>query len=184
VRKLRILTKEGPQMQGEEALLVVIPKGRPDQSEWLSQSLGNHSTVSLILDRRSGDRRHHAGAHDYERRNGDRRGSSEADAELATGRWVVVARASRLVNFLDADNRAILFLCCEKHVIPCQKCQDTYRLGWISRGDRGTLACPRCGTDLTAIAAAHTQGCHYWANRLTARAPTESGARTGGAPRP
>ena len=160
-------------MQGEGALLIVIPRSRPGQSESLSHSFGTDSKVCVILDRRFGDRRQHAGAHGFERRRGDRRSSSDAEAELARGRWIAVATGYRQIDFLDPDNRAILFLCCEQHLIPCQKCQDIYRLGWISRGDRGTLACPRCGNDLTAIVAVHAQACHYWANRLTPQAPAE-----------
>ena len=156
-------------MQGEGALLIVIPRTRADRRESLSHSFGTDSKVRVLLDRRSGDRRNHADAHSYERRRGDRRGSSDAEAELAAGRWIAAASAYRQIDFLDADNRAILFLFCGQHVIPCQRCQDTYRLGWIPRGDRGTLSCPRCGNDLTAIAAAHAQACHYWANRLTPR---------------
>jgi len=156
-------------MQGEGTLLIVIPRSLADGREQLSHSFGTDSKVQVILDRRFGDRRNRADAHGYERRRGDRRGSSDAEAELAAGKWIAVASASRQIDFLDADNRAILFLCCEKHVIPCQKCQDTYRLGWIPRRDRGTLSCPRCGNDLTAMAAAHAEACHYWANRLTPR---------------
>jgi hypothetical protein len=165
--KLRILSKEGPKMQGEGALLIVIPRNQPDRRESLSHVFGTDSKVQVIVDRRFGDRRNHANSHGAERRRGERRASSDAEAELAAGRWIAAPSAGRQIDFLDPDNRAILFLCCETHVIPCQKCQDTYRLGWISRGDHGTLSCPRCGTDLTAIAAAHAQACHYWANRLT-----------------
>ena len=153
-------------MQSEGTLLVVIPRSRADGRESLSQLFGTDSKVPVIVDRRSGDRRSRTDAQGYERRRGDRRVSSDAEAELAAGRWIAAASACPQIDFLDADNRAILFLCCEKHVIPCQKCQDTYRLGWIPRGDRGTLSCPRCGNDLTAMAAAHAQACHYWANRL------------------
>jgi hypothetical protein len=160
-------------MQGQGALLVVIPRSRADQSESLSHSLGTRSNVRVILDRRFGDRRQHADGHADERRRGDRRSSSDGESELAAGRWIAVASAYRQIDFLDPDYRAILFLCCEQHVIPCQKCQDTYRLGWISRGDHGTLACPRCGNDLTAIVAAHAQACHYWANHLRPRARAE-----------
>jgi len=154
-------------MQDQESLLIVIPRSRADGHESLSQLFGTHSRVRVILDRRFGERRIHTAAHDDERRRGDRRRSAEAAAELAAGRWIAATRARQQIDFLDPDNRAILFLCCEKHVIPCQKCQDTYRLGWVRRGDPGTLLCPRCGNDLTAMAAAHAQACHYWVNRLT-----------------
>jgi hypothetical protein len=156
-------------MQGEGSLLIVVPRSRPDGRESLSQLFGAGSNVRVILDRRSGDRRSRAGAYDFERRGEDRRRSPDTAAELAAGRWIAAALVPRPIDFLDADNRAILFLCCENHVIPCQRCQDTYRLGWVLRGDRGTLSCPRCGNDLTAMAAAHAQACHYWSNRLAAR---------------
>jgi hypothetical protein len=50
---------------------------------------------------------------------------------------------------------------------PVPEVQDTYPLGWVRRGDPGTLSCPRCGSDLTAMAAAHAQACHYRVNHLT-----------------
>src|SRR5205814_10662142 len=60
-----------------------------------------------------------------------------------------ISRASEQMAFLDLDTQAILFLCCSHHVVPCQKCQNTYRLSWIPRVDRGLFPCPLCGNDLT-----------------------------------
>ena len=80
-------------------------------------------------------------------------------------------RASGTVDFRDLDVKAILFLCCNNHVVPCQKCQDTYRLGWISHVEPGALPCPRCGTDLTEVVVAHAQTCRYWAEHRSAQQP-------------
>ena len=75
------------------------------------------------------------------------------------------------MDFRDLDAKAILFLCCSQHAVPCQKCQNTYRIGWISRSDSAPSPCPLCGSDLTAVIAAHVQTCAYWTSRVAGARP-------------
>jgi len=149
----------------ERALLIVVPRTGLDACRSLRRTFEEDSTVQVIVDRRLTERRTRAGAYQPERRRGDRRLRSEANAELSADRWIAVPRASAPIDFRDPDAKAILFLCCSQHVVPCQKCQDTYRLGWISDAGSGVFPCPLCGSDLTQLVAAHAQTCRYWANR-------------------
>lgn len=153
--------------QTAHSFLIVVPRTRLDLCRSLSHSLGDDGKVQVRLDRRCIDRRAQADAHQPERRREDRRFGAGMQAELRAGRWVVVPRASWHIDFFDPDIQAILFLCCSEHVVPCQTCQDTYRLRWISRVDHGVFHCPLCGNDLTRIVVAHAQTCRYWANRTT-----------------
>jgi len=154
-----------------QSLLIVVPKTGTDACRSLSQTFADDASVQVIVDRRGTERRVHANGHRPERRQSDRRGRLENDAELQVDRWIAVPRASGTVDFRDLDVKAILFLCCNNHVVPCQKCQDTYRLGWISHVEPGALPCPRCGTDLTEVVVAHAQTCHYWADHRAAQQP-------------
>lgn len=153
------------------SLLIVVPKTEPDACRSLGQTFADDPSVQVIVDRRGHDRRVHANGHRPERRQSDRRQRVDADAELKVDRWIAVPRASGTVDFRDLDVKAILFLCCNNHVVPCQKCQDTYRLGWISHVEPGALPCPRCGTDLTEVVVAHAQTCRYWAEHRSAQQP-------------
>jgi hypothetical protein len=153
------------------SLLIVVPKTGTDACRSLRQTFADDSSVEVIIDRRSADRRVHSNGYRTERRQGDRRRRLQYDAELKVDRWIAVPRASGMIDFRDLDVKAILFLCCNNHVIPCQKCQDTYRLGWISHVEPGALPCPRCGTDLTEVVVAHAQTCHYWADHRAAQQP-------------
>jgi hypothetical protein len=168
--------------QTEHSLRIIVPKARLDLYRSLERTFGDDTKVLVILDRRLGDRRRRSDAHEPERRRGDRRRRAERDAELEAGRWVAVSWTSRQIDFLDPDARAILFLCCSEHVIPCQQCQNTYRLRSIRRGEAGLFPCPLCGNDLTPTVTAHVQTCRYWANRGNGeqepvrRNPTEPGA--------
>src|SRR5438552_18003338 len=153
------------------SLLIVVPKTGTEVCRSLRQTFADDSSVEVIIDRRSADRRVHANGYRTERRQGDRRRRLQYDAELKVDRWIAVPRASGMIDFRDLDVKAILFLCCNNHVIPCQKCQDTYRLGWISRVEPGALPCPRCGTDLMEVVVAHAQTCRYWADHRSAQQP-------------
>ena len=154
-----------------QSLLIVVPKAGMDACRSLSQTFADDASVQVIIDRRDTDRRVHSNGHRPERRQSDRRRRLENDAELRIDRWIAVPRASGTVDFRDLDVKAILFLCCNNHVVPCQKCQDTYRLGWISHVEPGALPCPRCGTDLTEIVVAHAQTCRYWVDHRAAEQP-------------
>jgi hypothetical protein len=76
---------------------------------------------------------------------------------------VVQGEAER-VDVLDVDARAILFLYCSQHAVPCERCQETYRLGWVVRTETA-LSCPKCGDDVTSIVEAHALHCQNWAHR-------------------
>jgi len=149
------------------SLLIIVPRSRVDLHRSLSQSLGDDAKVQVSLDRRSADRRTRPDAYQPERRREDRRLRSDTQRELRAGRWIAVPRAAWQIDFLDPDIQAILFLCCGEHLVPCQTCQDTYRLRWIPRENHVVFHCPLCGNDLTPIVVAHAQTCQYWANRET-----------------
>jgi len=161
-------------MQGDansansQSLVLVVPRGQVDLCRSLSQSFGDDAAVQVVLDRRVTDRRVGADLRPAERRREDRRLRSDKEADLRAGRWIAVLGASGHTDLLDLDARAILFLCCSHHVVPCQQCQNTYRLRWISQAGPGSFACPVCGSDLTPTVVAHTQACRYWANHGTA----------------
>jgi hypothetical protein len=149
------------------SLLIIVPRTRLDLCRSLSHSLSDDATVQVSLDRRSTDRRSRADVHQPERRREDRRLRADTQGELRAGRWIAIPRASWHIDFLDPDIQAILFLCCSEHVVPCQTCQDTYRLRWIPRVNQGVFHCPLCGNDLTPIVVAHAQTCRYWVNSGT-----------------
>jgi hypothetical protein len=155
--------------EGERPLLIVVPRTGQDAGRSLSQVFGEDPTVQVIVDRRFTDRRVQNGDHhDPERRRGERRMRLDADAELRVDRWIAIPRASGHVDFRDPDARAILFLCCSQHAVPCQKCQNTYRIGWISRSDPTLFPCPLCGSDLMKVVVAHVQNCTFWISRRAA----------------
>jgi len=156
---------------GERSILIVVPRTGQDACRSLSHTFADDSTVEVIVDRRFKDRRAGNGAYRPDRRRGDRRIRLEGDAELKVDRWIAVPRATETIDFDDPDSKAILFLCCSQHIVPCQRCQNTYRLGWISRSEPGMFPCPLCGSDLTPVVAAHAQVCAYWVNRAGARRP-------------
>ena len=156
---------------GERSILIVVPRTGQDACRSLSHTFADDSTVEVIVDRRFKDRREANGVHRPERRQGDRRIRPDADAELNVDRWIAVPRATAKVDFDDPDSKAILFLCCSQHIVPCQRCQNTYRLGWVSRSELGVFPCPLCGSDLTSVVTAHAQVCSYWANRSSVRRP-------------
>jgi len=150
---------------GERSLLIVVPRTGLEACRSLRRAFGEDSTVQVIVDRRLTERRIRAGTYRPERRCGDRRLRPDTDAELSVDRWVAVPRASGQIDIREPDAKAILFLCCSHHVVPCQRCQNTFRLGWIAHADSGVFPCPLCGNDLTQIVVAHAQTCPYWANR-------------------
>ena len=150
---------------GERSILIVVPRSGQDACRSLSHTFADDSTVEVIVDRRFKDRRAADGVYRPERRRADRRMRLEGDAELKVDRWIAVPRATARIDFDDPDSKAILFLCCSQHIVPCQRCQNTYRLGWIARSTLGVFPCPLCGSDLTPVVAAHAQVCSYWVNR-------------------
>ena len=158
-------------LNGERSILIVVPRGGQDACRSLSHTFADDSTVEVIVDRRLTDRRSGNGAHRPERRQGDRRTRPDADAELKVDRWIAVPRTTAKVDFDDPDSKAILFLCCSQHIVPCQRCQNTYRLGWVSRSELGVFPCPLCGSDLTSVVAAHAQVCSYWVKGSGVRRP-------------
>ena len=164
-------------MNEQPSLLVVVPRAESEACRRLQQTLEGPG-VRVVLDRRDTDR----GSHPESERpkpHEERRARTERDAVLAAGKWIVVAGASEPVDVLDADARAIMFLYCSQHLVPCETCQDTYRLGWLVRTDTALL-CPRCRADLASIVRAHALRCQNWTHRRTggARPP----ARVPGAP--
>lgn len=141
------------------SLLVIVPHAESEACRRLRQTLDG-SGVRIVVDRRSGERSSEREAHRHERR-----ARPERDAALAAGKWFVVhAAAAGQVDVLDADARAILFLYCNQHAVPCEGCQETYRLGWLTRTETA-LACPRCAADLTSVVVAHALRCENWATR-------------------
>src|SRR3989441_7378186 len=156
---------------GERSILIVVPRTGQDACRSLSHTFADDSTVEVIVDRRFKDRREANGVPRPERRQGDRRNRPDADAELKVDRWIAVPRATAKVDFDDPDSKAILFLCCSQHIVPCQRCQNTYRLGWVSRSELGGVSCPLCGSDPTSVGTAPPQGFSYRANPPGIRRP-------------
>jgi hypothetical protein len=151
---------EVPRMQSEQltpSLLVIVPHAESEACRRLRQTLDG-SGVRIVVDRRSGE---HS---EREALRHERRTRPERDAALAAGKWFVVHADPGQVDVLDADARAILFLYCNQHAVPCESCQETYRLGWLTRTDNA-LACPRCATDLTSLVVAHALRCENWVHR-------------------
>jgi hypothetical protein len=150
--------------QPSPSLLVVVPRAELAACRRLQQAL-HGSGIGVVLDRRAPEP---AGRLDVPlpatTPREERRTSGQHSAALASGRWILVPRETEHVNVLDIDARAILFLYCSQHAVPCERCQETYRLGWVVRTERG-LACPRCSDDLTAIVVAHAVGCPNWDHR-------------------
>jgi hypothetical protein len=140
-------------------LMIVVPRAQTTLYESLHRAFDQDGTVEVTLDRRSTETPESAQRHHPERRR-----RPEVHSELTAGRWVVVTRASRAADRLDAATRAILFLCCSHHVVPCQHCQNTYRLGWIQRLEPSGFACPLCQNDLTQTVLAHIHGCRNFAD--------------------
>jgi hypothetical protein len=159
--------------QIEPSLLVIVPRADAEACRKLQHSLDGPG-VSIVVDRRATDRRRRFDAPPAEAPRPDRRRSSERSAALAAGKWIVVSGPTEPVDVLDADGRAILFLYCSRHSVPCERCQDTYRLGWLVRTERA-LTCPQCGDDLTPIVAAHASRCENWVHRRgrAAKPPTK-----------
>src|SRR5438309_5190345 len=158
-------------LNGERSILIVVPRGGQDACRSLSHTFADDSTVEVIVDRRLTDRRSGNGAHRPERRQGDRRTRPDADAELKVDRWIAVPRTTAKVDFDDPDSKAILFLCCSHHIVPCLRSTKTYRLGWVSRSELGVFPCPLCGSDLTSVVTAHGPVCSYWVKGSGVRRP-------------
>jgi predicted RNA-binding Zn-ribbon protein involved in translation (DUF1610 family) len=68
---------------------------------------------------------------------------------------------------LDADERAILFLCCDTHGIACPRCGRHVLIGRLLRtppaSDR--YRCPECRADATDAVVAHTRACDYFLSK-------------------
>jgi hypothetical protein len=148
--------------QATPSLLVIVPRTHSEAYRRLQQALDGAGT-RVVVDRRSMDRTAPSAAQQPERRD-DRRTRSDRNAALAAGKWIVVPGEAEHVDVLDADARAILFLYCSQHAVPCERCQETYRLGWVLRTDTA-LSCPKCGDDLTSIVVAHALRCPNWVHR-------------------
>jgi hypothetical protein len=150
--------------QALPSLFVIVPRADSEACRRLQQALDGDGT-RVVLDRRSTDQTTRRDARQPERR-GERRARSDRDAALAAGKWIIVPADAGELDVLDADARAILFLYCSPHSVPCQRCQETFQLGWLTRTD-GALTCPRCGDDLTPVVVAHALRCQNWAHRRT-----------------
>jgi len=74
---------------------------------------------------------------------------------------------------LDADERAILFLCCSQHVLNCPACRNTFRLGWLGPIGRDAHPCPMCGAELGPVIVAHSRTCDNFAARQARKPPTK-----------
>jgi hypothetical protein len=140
------------------SLLVIVPHAESEACRRLRQTLDG-SGVRIVVDRRSSERSSERDALRHERR-----ARPERDAALAAGKWFVVQADAGQVDVLDADARAVLFLYCSQHAVPCESCQETYRLGWLTRTENA-LTCPRCASDLTSVVIAHALRCENWAHR-------------------
>jgi hypothetical protein len=158
---------EVPRMQSEQltpSLLVIVPHAESEACRRLRQTLDG-TGVRIVVDRRL--RAHGA---EREAHRHERRARPEGDAALAAGKWFVVHADAEQVDVLDADARAISFLYCSQHAVPCERCQETYRLGWLTRTETA-LTCPRCASDLTPVVVAHALRCENWTHRRSRGKP-------------
>jgi hypothetical protein len=153
-----------PSEQAPPALLLIVPRAESEACRRLQQTLDG-TGIRVVVDRRSTERRP-LDARQPETRGGERRTHADRDAALAAGKWFIVPADAGQLDVLDADARAILFLYCSRHAVPCERCQETYRLGWLTRTN-DALTCPRCGDDVTAVVVAHALRCRNWAHRRT-----------------
>ncbi|HEX3176471.1 MAG TPA: hypothetical protein VHZ49_07330 [Methylomirabilota bacterium] len=149
--------------QPSPSLLVVVPRAELAACRRLQQALDG-SGIRVVLDRRASEPGSRLDAAPAASPREERRAPGDRSSALAAGRWIIVPREIEHVDVLDIDARAILFLYCSQHAVPCERCQETYRLGWVVRTERG-LACPRCNDDLTSIVVAHAVGCPNWDHR-------------------
>jgi hypothetical protein len=154
------------------SLLLIVPRAKSEACRHLHQTFDG-SGVRVIVDRRDGRQ---------PLRSTERRTGPEREAALAAGRWVVVRTDTAELDVHDADARAVLFLYCSQHPVPCERCQQTYRLGWLTRAEQALL-CPRCSDDLTSVVVAHALRCRYWEPRRTrgVKAPVRVDAHPGAA---
>src|SRR5688572_27965136 len=159
------------------SLIVIVPRAQSDVYRRLQQTLDGPG-VLVVLDRRWPERR----AVRLER-PADRRIATDHQAKLAAGKWIVLPADRVRLDVLDADGRAILFLCCSQHAVPCERCQETYRVGWLARGD-AAVSCPRCDVDLTSVVVAHALLCPNWRQQpVHASKPPVRAAGHGASPR-
>jgi hypothetical protein len=156
-----------------QRLVIVVPRAEAALQQSLRHAFDHDATVEVTVDRRVAERRTVSDTRTVERRRGERRRTPGADSALRAGRWIVVPPPSGAVDIAEARTRALLFLCCGNHLVPCERCQDTYRLGWVRRVEPQGFACPLCANDLSATVAAHAEGCRSIGGAM-ARSPRAS----------
>lgn len=68
---------------------------------------------------------------------------------------------------LDADEQAILFICCEHHTLACPRCDRQVAFHELLRSPATPewYGCPGCRGDATSAVEAHTGTCHYFLTR-------------------
>jgi len=68
---------------------------------------------------------------------------------------------------LDADERAVLFLCCENHLVLCEVCQRERAMQTLRRrlSDPDRWLCPKCRHDVSPKVLEHARACRYFSER-------------------
>jgi hypothetical protein len=66
------------------AHLFIVSRLEPQLFEYLTREFASEDDVKVILDRRVGERRRGAGAHDVERRQGDRRTLAHVPRQISS----------------------------------------------------------------------------------------------------
>ncbi|MGH7392641.1 MAG: hypothetical protein ACREM3_24760 [Candidatus Rokuibacteriota bacterium] len=156
--------------RSQRGRLIVVPRARSALYRALKNAFRDDANVEVVLDRRFRQRRAAREAREPDRRAGDRRCRTDVDGQLASGRSVTVPIEAQWTRAFDADDRAILFLCCSEHLVGCRVCEQTYRMRWLPRTALWRFSCPGCAFDLTPEVVRHTQTCWYWASRRTGQA--------------
>src|SRR5256885_15508500 len=110
---------------GERSILIVVPRTGQDACRSLSHTFADDSADEVIVDRRFKDRRAADGAYRPERRRSDRRLRLDGGAELKGDPGIAVPRATAEIDFDGPGSKALLFLCCSQHILPCPRCQNT-----------------------------------------------------------
>jgi len=71
--------------------LLIVARSQPDLWRYMEHNFAGDEKVEVILDRRRGERRQRAQAHEPERRQGERRRQPSLDKDLAY-RFLVIVR--------------------------------------------------------------------------------------------
>ena len=88
-------------------LVFIVARHRPKLHEYLQQEFAGNDEVTVIVDRRLGERRLRELGHDAERRQTDRR-HAEVDERLRALGWAIVWRSSSTTVYVPRGDALLL----------------------------------------------------------------------------